>query len=398
VVPQDTERGQAPGGATPEFSLYAREPLMRLVVRLGVTPATLGVAFFVVVAVPLSLAGYSQDNTINTDDRFLTFFENISWSISILYLFPFVVALTLKFYQRVPELFRTLLKDGLDKPIPEPEIDAFLQRIKARADHVIAIIVILLLTAGLNAIYIHETLSNPPNTDWITAGDFMQGLLGTNAGFSVNGACAMVVQIVLSYWILHLAWRGVVLGWGLHQLFNCRDFAVTVVPLHPDRCCGLKAIGDTAMLFNTIMFLLGIYASLKALDKVLIQKASLFSDIGNPVILGSYLIVAPLLFLYPLAAPRQRMTQAKQQFIEPVSRESRRIFQSLSSEIVGRRASAEDYAAIRGALAQARRDIPVWPFDFRSLQALFGTIVVPILPVMVPILVNLLGLGSTASP
>jgi hypothetical protein len=35
-----------------------------------------------------------------------------------------------------------------------------------------------------------------------------------------------------------------------------------------------------------------------------------------------------------------------------------------------------------------KRSIPAWPFDFKSLEAFFGIIVVPLLPVLLPAIVN----------
>src|SRR5712671_6685031 len=50
-------------------------------------------------------------------------------------------------------------------------------------------------------------------------------------------------------------------------LTDKRNYPVKIRPLHPDHCCGLRKIGDVAMLLNLTLFVLGIYVSLKVIDK-----------------------------------------------------------------------------------------------------------------------------------
>ncbi|MFQ5912004.1 MAG: hypothetical protein ACE5JS_02360 [Nitrospinota bacterium] len=125
-------------------------------------------------------------------------------------------------------------------------------------------------------------------------------------------------------------------------MFNQKGFSIRIEPLHPDGCCGLGNIGAVAMKLNMISFLIGIYLSLKVIDKVIVQGRSLGADIGNPIMLGGYAILAPLLFFFPLAAAHDRM----------------------------------------------KKGIPVWPFDFKSIGAFMGTVAVPILPVLLPFIIQ----------
>ena len=77
--------------------------------------------------------------------------------------------------------------------------------------------------------------------------------------------------------------------------------------MHPDRCSGLGRIGDVAMLFNIIIFIIGIYVSLTVLDKMLIEGSSIPGDIVVPLYLGGYILLAPLLFFLPLGSARLTM-------------------------------------------------------------------------------------------
>jgi hypothetical protein len=80
------------------------------------------------------------------------------------------------------------------------------------------------------------------------------------------------------------------------------------------------------MLLNLTLFVLGIYISLKVIDKIVIQNSSLGEDIGNPIMLGGYLIIAPLLFFFPLGAAHRQLNDAKERFLEPVNQKCERLF------------------------------------------------------------------------
>ena len=162
------------------------------------------------------------------------------------------------------------------------------------------------------------------------------------------------------YWVLNLLWKGYVLAWGLRDFFNKRHFRIRVEPLHPDGVCGFRPIGNIASRLNVILFLLGLYLSLKVIDKIVIQQSSLVEDIGNPMMLCGYAILAPRSFFLPLGAAHNTMLEAKED--------------SCGLSASGARSSSA---------------------DFKSLQAFFGTVVVPLLPVILPILIQLI-IGVTA--
>ena len=66
-----------------------------------------------------------------------------------------------------------------------------------------------------------------------------------------------------------------------------------------------------AMLFNVIIFIIGLYVSLTVLDKMFVQGSSPYADITIPLYLGGYVLIAPLLFFLPLGSARRTMKQAK---------------------------------------------------------------------------------------
>lgn len=363
---------------------------MRVIVATGLTPIGLGIAFFLFVSLTLSIwANLSGQPKAEPD--YVSFFENISWSISIIFLFPFLVSLTLKYYQEIPSLFEYLQKHTALSAENQPDLDEFYDWLDRRFNSYWVTGGALGLTIGLNLIYFVQTLNYDGPADWMSNGELFRSVSEQGRGLTAVGLYAAVIQIVLIYWVLNLLWRGAVLAWGLHEYFNKRNFPIMIQPLHPDRCCGLRKIGDVAMLLNLILFILGIYISLKVIDKIVIQDSTLGADIGNPIMLGGYLILAPLFFFLPLGAAHRQMSDAKQKFLKPVSEKCEQLFVELANTSLDDKglSAAQTFSALDAAIGRLHKEISVWPFDFRSIKAFVGAIVIPILPIVLPFAIDL---------
>jgi hypothetical protein len=372
----------------PRLTVFRKEPLMRAIAATGVSPVGLGIGFFLSVSLPLSVWA-SLLEPLKVEAGYVSYFDNISWSISMIFLFPFVVSFTLKYYLEIPILFEFLLQKT-DQG--HKHLDEFYTWLDRRFNSYWVSSVALALTIGLNMIYFYQIFQHQEFTDWITSGKLLGFLSTRGRGLTTVGLYAALIQTVLVYWILNLLWRGAILAWGLHELFNKRNYPVKIQPLHPDHCCGLRKIGDVAMMLNLTLFVLGIYISLKVIDKIVIQNSSLGEDIGNPIMLGGYLIIAPLLFFFPLGAAHRQLNDAKERFLEPVNQKCERLFRELADVTLDDKGftAVQAFSALDTAITRLHKEIPVWPFDFRSLQAFAGTIVIPILPIILPFAIKLI--------
>lgn len=235
----------------------------------------------------------------------------------------------------------------------------------------------------------------------MTKGEWLHfGPRGSNfCGFTGLGLIAAVVQLVFGYWLANLAFRAGVCYWGLYELFGNRkkwNIRVITNPLHPDRCCGLGRIGELAMRFNIIIFIVGIYVSLTVVDKILLQKASPFADITVPLYLSGYALIAPLLFFLPLGSARQTMKRSKIDFLRPISNKCEQLASAGGADLTTESTQAVGAFFETDKLRlQLHKEIPVWPFDFKSFMQFTGAIVLPISPVLVPLLIEY---GKTLLP
>jgi hypothetical protein len=72
---------------------------MRAIAATGVSPVGLGIGFFLSVSLPLSVWA-SLLEPLKVEAGYVSYFDNISWSISIIFLFPFVVSYYAKILPR----------------------------------------------------------------------------------------------------------------------------------------------------------------------------------------------------------------------------------------------------------------------------------------------------------
>lgn len=370
------------------FRVYETEPLIRAVASFKwITPVRLGILFFLLVSLSLSLWAFLAGGENSAE--YITYLENISWSVSLLYLFPFIIGLTLRFYQGIPDLFEYLFENTLQEKQPQ-EIARFKKWLGDRFNGCLHPIVCLGITFGLNLFYFKQILEHE-SPSWMVGGPVLLGVLSSRQGLTPVGAYAAVIQMVLIYWVLVLIWKTVIFSWGLHEFFNARGFRIKLDPLHPDGSCGLKRISSTAMFLNYILLLLGVYVSLKVIDKIMIQELPLFSDIGNPLMLGGYAILAPLLFFFPLGAPHYQMKAEKERFISQISQKGKKLFAELINADFKEEALINDIQIFQ-KLEETRdnliRTIPVWPFNFKSIEAFLGMVVIPLFPSLLSLIFN----------
>ncbi len=323
--------------------------------------------------------------------NFISYFANISWSISMIILFPPIIGLTFKYYIEIPRLYAWVavpieandIEDNQQK-----EFDEFLEKQDSNFNNATIQLVFLLLTIVLNILYYRQILNGEPASNWIANGEILREILQTNSGFTPTGLFSAFVQMALIYWVFNLVWRSFVFSRGLLCLFNKKNIAICVDPLHQDGCCGLKRIGEVGIIFNVILFLLGIYLSLKVIDKIVVQELPLTNDIGNPFFLACYALLAPVLFFMYLYAPHKRMKDAKDNFINPLIETYRREIQRVTTNEPICTDSLDSLSKLDSQIKDLNKKIPVWPFNLRSIESFFGTVIVPILPVILPFIVS----------
>lgn len=214
-------------------------------------------------------------------------------------------------------------------------------------------------------------------------------------GFTGVGVYAALIQLVVTYWCMNLAFRAAICYWGLYEFFDNREkwnFQIKINVLHPDRCAGLGRIGDLAMLFNIIIFIIGIYVSLTVFDKIELQESKALADFTVPLYLGGYILLAPMMFFLPLGSARLRMKEAKIDFLRPISERSEQLVKLSAADSRDESSQAvADFFEMDKLRIQIEKEIPVWPFNLKSFLKFSGAIVVPIMPPILTFLSDFVG-------
>lgn len=365
------------------FAVYG-EPLTRKVISLGITPSKLCLYFFFV-PITLSLWGawdaWAFDKSlIDGSDGWVTYFENISWSISMFLIFPFLVGRTPYFYQEIPKLFNHLLEKVINPK--DEDIESFNKWLSKRFNLRYIWVVFFTSTCVLSYLYFYDILGEAKDVGWMTTGSFFTNS-STNHGLTPIGIYAGLIQGILIYWIMNMLYIGSVFVWGLYTFFNHDTLIIEADAMHVDGCCGLKRIGDVAMILNMNLLLLGIYLSLKVFDKIYIQKIPITEDMGNLTTLGAFALFAPLFFFLSLGVAHNKMKTARNNFLFPLHEKSKELIHAIGE------ANLKDAKDLLSSLSEAeknrtemRKNFAVWPFNFESIQSFIASIIVPILPII----------------
>ncbi|UCD76275.1 MAG: hypothetical protein JSV91_04990, partial [Phycisphaerales bacterium] len=180
---------------------YGNELLLRLLTRpRWVGPWTLIFGFYVLVTVPLFLISALTPPPFPPEEQeFITFLDNISWSLSMAFLFPPIVGLTLLYYRKIPAIFEYLINELLESG-NDAELRGFLSWMRTRFHERFTPIAFLIVTLVLNVIYFRQILGSAnPKADWMNSGHLLQSWFGAPRGLTWAGLYAAIVQIVLIY-------------------------------------------------------------------------------------------------------------------------------------------------------------------------------------------------------
>ena len=346
----------------------------------------MGVYSFLAALLFTLLVGAGDFYKDKTGIDYLSYFENISWSISLIIIFPAVLGLTLYYYQKAPAVL-TSLYHTLVVSTNSGAFDQLCMRIDRAVNTRLIPIAVLLAVLVVNFVYFWPYLNDPNYSgSWMMFKGqwqiFYTQLTFRNQ-FTFFGYIGAIIQIFLTYWVLMFVVKNLIFIRGLYEFFRCDEYKIKLNPLHPDGVNGLGKLMELATLQAVIILFVGLYASLKVIDKIFQQQAGVL-DIGNVLVLLGYVIFAPLLFFLILGAAHQKMRDSKEDFLGVLSSRISVLIdktsQTTSATNEQFKENAEQLKFLQDQYAMYSQRISVWPFNWRSLQGFFGAVVTPIIP------------------
>lgn len=313
---------------------------------------------------------------------YFSYIQNISWSVSLLFIFPPVIGFTYYYSLKMPKLVPALIaslshnKDQNQFENHQKIYQTLQLEMDKHSNSFFIKFTIVFLSLGANLAYFATVYYSPfEGNSWMLIRDIGR--------FTFLGILGILFQIGLTWWILRFVINNLFFISMLYSFFSHRDCKLELDPLHPDGISGLEKLKDMATLQSVIILLMGLYVSLKVIDKLYQQNMSLAVDIGNPVVIIAYIILAPLLFFLILGAPHERMRRAKEKFLHPITQRITLLTKTLTTADVSHaeaQSISEEIKFLQDEYKTYSKQISVWPFNWLSIQGFFGSVITPILP------------------
>ncbi len=188
------------------------------------------------------------------------------------------------------------------------------------------------------------------------------------------------------YTFLFAIYNIVITVTALRSLFRTRG--IRILPLHPDKCGGVVSISQ-----YTLMIAYGIASA-----GLVISGATVFAlrtdTLGQsyPIILGivAYLILAPVLFFWPLGTVHAAMQEAKDSQLLRLAKRLNDVYVRMNSKDQSEKDLEQDlklHEEIR-KLYDFAQGFPVWPFDINNLRRFFAVITAPLIPALISYVID----------
>ena len=153
------------------------------------------------------------------------------------------------------------------------------------------------------------------------------------------------------------------------------DSTIQMLPLHPDRCGGLRPVGQLGLRNQYTLSILGLNVVIFVVSQSRLQVPYLIAASAI-----AYLILGPIVFMAPLLPFRRGMLRTKERWMSAVAERLRIEFDRLRTQIQTGQITKEDEDLVDrlrkiGAVID---ELPVWPFDARTLHNFAGAYIVPL--------------------
>ena len=214
-----------------------------------------------------------------------------------------------------------------------------------------------------------------------------------------------------------------VVFWALIPIYVFRNIGITLflrdtvasarlgmLPLHPDRCGGLRPIGRLGLRCQTVLMLLGLNlvaftivtavylggnesvtaASLRQDAPATAVSLEPNEDVSHLIEAAAvgYVLIGPLVFIGPLMPFRNGMRRTKAELMGEVSGRLRielhRLRKELPSGIITK--DDEEFVERLRKIGAVVDELPVWPFDAVTLKSYVTTYAFPIIAGIYPMM------------
>lgn len=203
--------------------------------------------------------------------------------------------------------------------------------------------------------------------------------------------CLTIIYTVVVIYVI----RCIVIAFFFRALLR-EAHPLRILPLHPDKCGGLRPVGRLGLRNQYILTLLGINIVLNLV--VWTYSMNRTGPFGEVMIaaLAAYVILGPVIFMAPLLPFRSEMQYSKEKWTHEVAHVVRVEIGRFHTQIVENKVSKKDEESIERLrkISAAIDELPVWPFDPSTLRKFATAYVVPLaIPILGELMKRVLNLG-----
>ena len=200
--------------------------------------------------------------------------------------------------------------------------------------------------------------------------------------FNIINVLAILPMLPFYYFITAIILRIGLTYFVIKKILNKN---VDIQPLHPDNCGGLSPLGKFSLKASSAGIGVGIPVMILIIFNTYHNNFALFG-FYNVMNILTYIVALTVVFFLPLLGARNSMLQAKQEELERISNLFQKERTSINQIIDSKNSSQDiDFTKIQGMinLYEMAKSMPVYPFEASNVLRFFGSVLWPILLVLV---------------
>jgi ABC-type multidrug transport system fused ATPase/permease subunit len=185
-----------------------------------------------------------------------------------------------------------------------------------------------------------------------------------------------ILYLPMSYFVGILAWKVGVIAIFVYHLGN--HFSFKIQSNHPDRCGGLKPLGDLCLLVALLLLVPAIYYSVWGFINAFNADPSLNTyalwTLNFRTILFALIVLTFLIFFLPLSSIHNQMVKCKQEIqdeLDQLSQVMDNILEELRTQAttVSPQQGEEKLMSMRfiQKVYEENSSVPTWPFDWKTI-------------------------------
>ncbi len=182
---------------------------------------------------------------------------------------------------------------------------------------------------------------------------------------------------------MSVIWRIMVCSHSLHQIFRQTE-RIRLRPLHPDRCCGLRFVGDFTLVMSGFV---AFYPAFLALLSFFYPQFVATPQLQAGLIYSGavfYAAMASFVFIYPTYSAHALMAEEREDALYRLNRRFFSLYEEIFDEVDRMGANFErigEQTSLLNNIREYYREVEqraVWPFDLRVVTQFAGVVGVPI--------------------